>query len=246
MSILDIKGDARRIFDVLKNGGIAIAPNDVGYGMSGGSKEALQRIFKTKKRGAHKRNAMLCDIVTQREVHVVNRRAQDMIEAITQDYDLPLGAIAPFNPEHPLIRKHDEETIKASTAKGTLGMLLNAGPLYEEICRLSREEVHPIFGSSANLTGTGTKFRLEDVQPELRAIADIELDYGLRRYHYYQRSATILKFTGDGVECLRIGSCYELIVDVLKRHFGVDLPEDPGRDVSPSGHLQEFALKDAD
>jgi hypothetical protein len=42
---------------------------------------------------------------------------------------------------------------------------------------------------------------------------------------------------------VRIGSCYELIADVLKRHFGVVLPADPGRDVNPSGHLQEFAFK---
>jgi tRNA A37 threonylcarbamoyladenosine synthetase subunit TsaC/SUA5/YrdC len=119
-------------------------------------------------------------------------------------------------------------------------MLLNGGPIHTEIGRLSREALHPVFGSSANLSGTGTKFRLEDVQPELRAIADIELNYGLRRYHSYRRSSTIINFTDMSV--LRIGSCYELIADVLKRHFNVDLPADPGRDVNASGHLQEFAL----
>ena len=31
MRTLDIKGDARRVFEVLKNGGIAIIPNDAGY-----------------------------------------------------------------------------------------------------------------------------------------------------------------------------------------------------------------------
>jgi len=42
---------------------------------------------------------------------------------------------------------------------------------------------------------------------------------------------------------VRIGSCYELIADVLKRHFDVDLPADPGRKVNPSGHLNEFVFK---
>jgi tRNA A37 threonylcarbamoyladenosine synthetase subunit TsaC/SUA5/YrdC len=86
LSILDTKSDARRVFDVVKKGGIAIIPNDAGYAIMGGSKQAMQRIFETKQRGGHKRNAMLCDIHTQRELHVLDRRARNMIEAITQDY----------------------------------------------------------------------------------------------------------------------------------------------------------------
>jgi hypothetical protein len=37
MNTVDIKGDARRIFDVLQGGGIAIIPNDAGYALMGGS-----------------------------------------------------------------------------------------------------------------------------------------------------------------------------------------------------------------
>ena len=243
MSRLDIEGDARRIFEVLARGGIAIIPNDAGYALMGGSAHAVQRIFVAKRRGAHKRNAMLCAIETQRELHVLDPRSQEMIETITQDYDLTLGAVAPYRPDHPLLAKLDEPLLKASTGHGTLAMLLNAGPLFDAVCRLCREAVLPVFGSSANLTGTGPKFRVEDIQPELRDIADIIVDYGLRKYHVYQRSATILKFGYGQVECVRIGSCYEQIADVLKRHFDVDLPSDPGRDVNPSGHLQEFAFK---
>lgn len=241
---LDIDGDARRVFDVLRNGGIAICPNTVGYGIWGGSWQAMQRIFDTKKRGSHKRNAMVCDSQTQREIHILDRRKQDMVDCLTLDYDLPIGVVAPFRPEHPLLKKVNPEMLKASTAKGTLGMLLNAGPIHSEVGRLVREEVHPVFGSSCNLSGTGPKFRVEEIQPELISIADIVLDYGLRRYHTYQRSSTGIDFTT--MQVIRIGSCYELIADVLKRHFGVDLPADPGRDALPSGHLQEFALKDAD
>lgn len=240
MALLDIIGDARRAFDIIKTGGIAIWPNDVGYGMVGGTKAALQKIFDTKRRGSHKRHAMLCDINTQRELHTLDSRSQEIIEAITQDFNLPLGAIGPCRTDHPLLRKVDLELLKASTANGTIGMLLNAGPIYAELCRLSREAVHPIFGSSANLSGSGPKFRVEDIEPEIRAIADVIIDYGLRKYHTYQRSATILRF--PTLEVVRIGTCYELISDVLKRQFGIELPADPGRDVLPSGHLREFEL----
>jgi tRNA A37 threonylcarbamoyladenosine synthetase subunit TsaC/SUA5/YrdC len=244
MSTLDIKGDARRAMDIIKQGGIAIFPNDVGYAMVGGSRAPLLRIYDTKKRGRHKRNAMACDLETQRELHVLDRRMQEMVEAITVDYDLPLGVIAPFRPDHPLLGKLDPDTLRASTAQGTVAVLMNAGPLHAETCRLSREEVQPLFGSSANITGTGARFRVEDIPDELKAIADIILDYGLRKYHTYRRSGTLISF--GTMEVVRIGACYELISDVLKRHFGVELPPDPGTDVLPSGHRDEFALKDVD
>ena len=48
------------------------------------------------------------------------------------------------------------------------------------------------------------------------------------------------------MEVLRFGACYELIADILKRHFDWELPPDPGRDANPSGHLQEFALVGVD
>ncbi|NUZ06603.1 Sua5/YciO/YrdC/YwlC family protein [Piscinibacter koreensis] len=243
MSILDIPGDARRIFDVLAAGGVAIIPNDAGYALMGGSADAVRRIFVAKRRGSHKRNAMLCAIETQRELHVLDRRSQSMIEAITQDYDLTLGAVAPYRAEHPLMTRLDGDLLEGSTANGTVAMLLNAGTLFDEVCRLCREAVLPVFGSSANLSGTGPRFRVEDIQPEIRAVADVIVDYGLRKHHVYRRSATILRFGNGEVDCVRIGSCYELIADVLRRHFDVELPRDPGLDVNPSGHLQEFAFR---
>lgn len=239
-SRLDVENDIQRVFAILQAGGIAICPNTVGYGVWGGSPAALERIYRTKDRGPHKRNALITDEIGQREIHDLEPRKQDMIECVTADHDLPMGVIAPYRKDHPLLQKVEPELLRASTADGTIGMLLNGGVIHTAIGKLSREALHPVFGSSANLSGTGTKFRLEDVQPEIRAIADIELNYGLRRYHLYQRSSTIINFTDMTV--VRMGSCYDLISDVLKRHFNVSLPADPGRAVNPSGHLREFSL----
>jgi len=241
---LDIPGDARRTIDVIKKGGIALVPNDTGYAMCGASMDPLKKIYDTKRRGSHKRNAMAGDLETQRDLMTLGRREQAMVEALVVDHDLPVGVIGPFRADHPLLRKLDADAVKASTAVGTLGMLLNAGPFHKELTRLSREEVVPLFGSSANLTGTGTKFRVEDVQPELREIADITIDYGLRRYHVYRRAGTLINFST--MEVVRIGACYELIAGVLERWFDIELPADPGVEALPSGHLNEFALKNVE
>jgi tRNA A37 threonylcarbamoyladenosine synthetase subunit TsaC/SUA5/YrdC len=242
MPTLDIAGDARRAIDVVKRGGIALVPQHTGYAMCGAQMEPLQKIFDTKKRGSHKRNAMAADLQTQRDMMTLGKREQEMVEAIVVDYDLPLGVIGPFRPDHPLLRTLGADALKASSAGGTIGNLLNAGPLHRELTRLSREEVVPLFGSSANLSGTGSRFTLEEVQPELRAIADITIDHGLCRYHMYGRSGTLINF--QTMEVIRFGACYDLIADVLRRWFRIDMPRDPGMAALPSGHVNEFALKD--
>lgn len=241
MSRLDIATEARRTLDVIRGGGIAIVPNDTGYACCGASMDPLQKIYDTKRRGSHKRNAMAADLITQRELHRLSPRAQEMVEALVLDHDLPLGVIGSFRADHPLLRKLDEEAVKASTAVGTIGVLLNAGVFHKELTRLSREEVVPLFGSSANISGTGTRFRVEDIPQSLRDIADITIDHGLRRYHVYRRAGTLINF--DTLQVVRMGACYELISGVLKRWFDVELPVDPGYDALPSGHLDEFALR---
>ncbi len=92
---------------VMQDGGIAILPNDVGYSLIAATGPALQKIFKTKRRAPQKLNAMLGNDDLHRELHVVSERGKSIVEAITQDYDLPLGLIAPCRSDHPLLRSLD-------------------------------------------------------------------------------------------------------------------------------------------
>ena len=223
MGILDISGDAQRAFRALQQGGIAIFPVDVGYTIAGGSQESLLRIFNTKGRQATKLNAMVGDMELHRSLHQLGPREREMVSTLTEDYDLPLGVIAPYDTAHPLIRRLDPASLAGSSRDNTIAMLVNAGPFHAEICRLSREAGFPSFGSSANLTNTGTKFRVQDIPHQLIEIADVVIDYGLRKYHHYQRSATLINF--ETMDVIRIGSCYDLIADVMRRHFSIELPQ---------------------
>jgi tRNA A37 threonylcarbamoyladenosine synthetase subunit TsaC/SUA5/YrdC len=236
MTRLDISGDARRVLDVVKAGGVCVFPTDVGYAGVGGCEAALMRFFRAKGRGAHKRNAMLGSLAIHDEVHDMPARGREMIRALVLDYDLPISAIGPFRADHPLPRALEPGALAASTENGTLAILMNVGALEEEMARLALAETQPLFGSSANLTGTGTKFRAEDVQAPIRDCAELVIDYGLRKYHPYRRSSTMIDFTT--LEVVRIGACYELIQDVLRRHFSVELPPDPGLEALPSGHTR--------
>ena len=225
MGVLNIKEDAQQAFTVLQNNGIAIMPMDVGYSLIGGSGESLKKIFATKQRAPAKLNAMLGNDELHRELHAVSPRGRDIYQAICHDYDLPLGLIAPCHSEHPLLRSLDADTYQRSTKDDTLLMLVNAGGFHAEITRLSLANQHLLFGSSANLSLTGTRFRAADIQPEIVAIADVVIDYGLMKYHTYQASSTLLDVETCTVH--RFGVCYENIVEILRRHFNVELPPAP-------------------
>ncbi len=206
----------------MKAGGIAIVPNDVGYSILGGSGSALRLIFQTKGRAPSKLNAMVGNMQIHRELHICSQRGHDIVQAITEDYDLPLGAIAPCRMEHPLLRKLDAETLAASTLNDTVVMLMNAGRFHAAITRLSFEEGHLLVGSSANRSLNGTKFKVDDIEPEISAIADVIIDHGLQKYHAYKASSTLINV--ESLQVVRAGSCYENIRYVIERHFGVALP----------------------
>jgi tRNA A37 threonylcarbamoyladenosine synthetase subunit TsaC/SUA5/YrdC len=235
----DINADAKRAFDTITAGGTVILPGDVGYTAGANSPEALQRLFVAKRRAPHKRHAMAGNYELHREVHELGKREQEMVDAITIDAGLPLTVAAAYRADHPVVAAVDPGTLAASTVGSTLALLLNGGRLQDELVRLCHQAELPLLGSSANLTGTGTKFRVEDIQQEILDVVDLVIDYGLRKYHLYRRSSTIIDFTT--MEVVRIGTCYELISDIMATQFGIRLPADPGRDVLPSGHLREQA-----
>jgi tRNA A37 threonylcarbamoyladenosine synthetase subunit TsaC/SUA5/YrdC len=237
MAVLDIPGDAARALAAVQAGGVIIMPMDVGYAGVGGCQDALMRLFRAKGRGTHKRNAMIGNLDLHEDLQLLDARGKRMVRALVEDHDLPVAVVAGFRTDHPLLRALGEEALSASTDGGTLAMLINAGRFEAEITRQASAAGQPLFGSSANLTGTGPRFRVEDIQPEIRGVAEVLIDYGLQKFHTYRRSSTMIDFRT--MEVVRIGSCYEVIADVLRRNFGVELPPDPGIEALPSGHLRE-------
>jgi hypothetical protein len=169
-----------------------------------------------------------------------------MIDTIIFDYGLPIGVIAPYRSDHPFISQLQANgLLLPSSVSGTIATLVNAGTFADALADASLEVGVPLLGSSANLSGTGSKYRVEDIQPEVRSVVDLELDYGLLKYHDSKRSSTMINF--DTMEVVRIGIGYEVIRDAVARYFGVDLPPDPGVDVLPHGHLwQPEPIAEAD
>ena len=228
MGVLPIEADAARVMDVLAEGGVGIIPLDVAYAIVGHSGESVRRMFEAKGRSFTKPNGMIANFEIFRELHIVGEREHDLVRAVTQDYGLPLAVVAPFRADHPLLAGLDPFAIERSTKAGTQDILLNSGPLADAMARLSLERSQPVLGSSANRSLTGSKYRLGDVDAEVRAAADIEIDYGLVRYHNPEGvSSTIIDL--KTFEVHRWGVCFEQIRDILRRHFDIELPPRPAQ-----------------
>lgn len=217
-----VREDAARIFRTLRDGGVAIFPVSVGYAIVGHAGEAIQRAYAAKQRSFEKPCGNFGDWQLFNEMLVCSDQARELVRVIIQDHDLPFSVVAPFRPDHPVVRSMPPFTHKNATKAGTMDLLMNAGPLHNEIARLARESAFCVSGSSANVSLTGSRFRLEDVQQRVRAAADLEIDYGLVPYHNPQGLGSTIVDLSD-FRTIRVGCVYDRIAGIALESCGIDL-----------------------
>jgi len=226
MAVLDIQGDAEKVFDTIENSGIAILQLSVAYLICANKGDAIARIFEAKGRTFEKPNGMLANMEIFEQLLITGDRQKDVVRAVTQDFDLPLSVVAPFRADAPLLSGLDPFAIERSTKAGTQDILINAGPLANRLAEMSLERGTPVLGSSANKSETGSKYRAEDIDRQVRDAADLIVDYGLCRYHNaIGTSSTIIDL--QNFEVLRWGVCFDQISDILSRFFKIDLAPSP-------------------
>ena len=225
MYFQDYRADARRVYETLFKGGIGIIPTDVGYVILGVTGEAIWKIFRVKRRKPEKLNAMCGCMEMHRNLHLLDEGARAVVSAIVGDANLPMGTVAPGRLDHPALASLDKDVLDQTTDGGTIAMLLNAGPLLDELARIAFADDRLVIGSSANISLRGVKFRADDIEPEVLDAADIVIDYGLSRWNRYGRSSTMIEVSR--MKVVRYGSCFDLIDDLLRRRFDISLPPDP-------------------
>ena len=220
------QADAARVYEVLAGGGIGIVPTDVGYVIVACDPEAIWKIFEVKRRKPDKLNAVCGCREMHMALHDVAGERREVVAAVTERCGLPLGTAAKVRLDHPAMAALRADVLEQTTDRGTLAMLLNAGPVMDELARIAFADNRLVIGSSANVSLRGVKFRAEDIEREVLDAADIVLDRGLMRWHRYERSSTMINVSDMRV--IRYGSCFDLIDDMLRRHFGIELPPEPG------------------
>jgi tRNA A37 threonylcarbamoyladenosine synthetase subunit TsaC/SUA5/YrdC len=223
--LFDVEKDAIRTFDLLQGGGTAIVPTHVGYAFVGITEDAIHRTFVAKQRAPGKLHAFTGCAELHAALHIVDERAEAVLQTIWRTYGLTLGCVAPARLDHPMMKKLPASILSQSINDGTVAMLLGAGPFLDVLGRLSHEHEIAVIGSSANLSQRGVKYRVEDIEPEILEAADLVIDYGLMRWACYAFSSTMIDVRDFSV--VRYGACFDLIQDILRRHFDIDLADRP-------------------
>jgi tRNA A37 threonylcarbamoyladenosine synthetase subunit TsaC/SUA5/YrdC len=222
----ELQAHALRAFRCMRAGGVAVLPLSVSYAIFAHTALGVERIFDLKQRPQTKPNGVIGNLDVFNEVLQTTARDKDLVRCIVQDHDLPLSVIAPFHTGHDWLRTVEFGALRRSTKGGTMDLLLNAGPLHNALARLSWEAAAPLMGSSANVSHTGSKFTLAEVQESLWRGCDIVLDYGRSRYaNSHAIGSTIIELPTWRV--LRWGGCFEVQAELVRKHFGVELPPRP-------------------
>ena len=217
-----VEADVSAVFDIIIDGGIAIVPLDVAYAIIGHTESALKSIFAAKRRSLDKPSGMFASLNYSIDLHDLTEDKREIQHALINEFNFPFSTVAPFNENHPLLRDVDEYVIDTSSKSGTLDMLLNAGQFHDGLANLCYERNKPAFGSSANISLTGSKFKVADIEPELIEVADIIIDHGTSKYANPEGlSSTIIDFRDFTV--IRYGCCYPELEAIFKEKFSIEL-----------------------
>jgi tRNA A37 threonylcarbamoyladenosine synthetase subunit TsaC/SUA5/YrdC len=213
---------ADAVLDAMQAGGMAILPLDVAYAVIGTTERAIRTIFAAKGRSYEKPSGMFATWEMSRDIHVMDADRHAIARVIVEEYDLPFSIVAPFRADHPLLRAVDPFVLQHSSKAGTLDMLINAGDWHDAVARRATARGIAVFGSSANRSLTGSKYRLADIEPELRAAAAIAIDGGTARYANAEgKSSTIVDFRD--FRLIRRGVCCDRLIAIFQERFGIAL-----------------------
>lgn len=217
----NIKADAARVIETVAAGGVAVFPVDVGYAIVGNAEAAIARVFACKKRSFEK----ACGMFSNRDMFMalasVGEREVAIVDSITRKHGLPFSVVVPYKVDHPFFARLTPLTRERSSRGDTIDMLLNVGPLNEEIARLSWERGMPVLGSSANTSLSGSKYRFSDVEAPVRDEADLALDYGNTKYsHPAGMGSSIIAL--PSLKPIRRGIVFDRICDIIRDEFGTD------------------------
>lgn len=217
-----LRADIGRLFDALGAGGFAIVPLDVAYAVVATIQSGIRRIFEVKRRSYEKPSGLFGNWQLSREIHIMDEDRHNMVREIIEQERLPFSVVAPFRIDHPLFAKVDPFVMANSSKAGTLDMLLNAGQFHDAIAEASVARGMAVFGSSANLSLTGSKYRYQDVDAPIRQAAAAYFDYGQSKYaHKDGLSSTIVDFRDFTV--VRVGHCFERLSSAFHDRFGISL-----------------------
>jgi tRNA A37 threonylcarbamoyladenosine synthetase subunit TsaC/SUA5/YrdC len=217
-----LSADVEAVLDTIEHGGVAIIPTCLTYAIVGHRAPAIERIFTAKARSYDKPCGLFGSPELSSALHDLPNERHEIVRILAEEEQLPFSVVAPVRLGHPFLACLDDFVVRNASKCRTMDMVVNGGPFVAALAARSFARGIAVIGSSANRSLHGSRYRLEDVDLEVRAAADLRLDYGLSRWATPKGlSSTIIDFSNFST--VRIGHQYEALREALKRRFGIEL-----------------------
>jgi L-threonylcarbamoyladenylate synthase len=195
---------------ILADGGVVLIPTDSNYCVVANPfcKEAVERIYKMKK--------------MDREYHPLTLFLEHPVDCekyaqVTPSFKLLINEFWPGQISFILRKKSGVIPDYVTSGLNTVSFLNHETELIPMICMQLNEA---ICGSSANLSGKGSVFFLEDAIEQVGSKVDYILDNGPARVRY---NNTVVDLTFDPPQIVRIGA---VPLEIVKNHIP-DVVNDP-------------------
>ncbi len=158
---LELEQQIKRAREALKDGGMAIFPTETAYGIAVDAMNpgAVEKVYEAKGRPREKGLTVIVASLEQAEEHA---ELSDEDRKVVEEFmPGPLTLVVEKKPEVPDIL-NEKFVFRISSSR-----------IARELARNN-----PITATSANISGTKTSYRVEDIDPELREMADYIIDIG--------------------------------------------------------------------
>lgn len=184
---IDTGKESELVYNIIKSGGLTIVPNNVGYGFNCHSGESIRKTYNLKGRQLDNRCVCIVDLEIFKEMADCSDEERTLVEEVSRRY--PICFVTPYNKESAFLTKLDMFALTQVTKRGTIALFLNLGELEEKIVGIGKKDKLLIIGSSANISHTGNKFTVDEIEPEIRKGVDYIVDGGIVPYHNPTRMA---------------------------------------------------------
>ena len=169
---LQLKSMDKKIIDILKKGGIGVLPTDTIYGLVGLAldKEAVERIYKVRKRDSRKPFIILINSLKDLDIFSVkiNGRTEDFLKKI---WPGPVSVILPISDE----RQETKDKFRyLHRDTGTLAFRLPKNFAFRTILK----KTGPLVAPSANIAGQPSAFIIKEAKKYFGGSVDFYVDGG--------------------------------------------------------------------
>jgi tRNA A37 threonylcarbamoyladenosine synthetase subunit TsaC/SUA5/YrdC len=207
--------EADKAFEVIRAGGLALIPADIGYGFLGHSLASIEKMYALKDRRFDNPCITVGNLDGIASLALLPDRA--LLEWLAEISALTtLAVVVQVKRESPLVASLDPWVYEHSSNRGTMAIFLNPGPFVERMVMRAYEAGMILVGSSGNASGTGNNYRFHDVPQVIRDGVDYKFDAGPMRHENEDRMATtIVNLTNFTLR--RLGVSHREIIESYER-----------------------------